>query len=615
MYNCSEKTPQKKQPLAKKGILDLRDWNFKTDGPAKLVGQWEFYWKQLLKPVPSATKSEKSNFQSSQPKIKRTGYLNLPSLWNNYQDDESYTGQGYATFKLKVFIKDPKPILGLRIGDMYSAYNLYINGELVAVNGLVGKNSKSMKSQWLPVMSFFNPGQDELSIVLQISNFHHKKGGTWIPVLLGTPEQLKDIRDYKLAIEQLLLGSLIIMAIYHFGLYLLHREDYSSLFFGLFCLMLSLRILETGERFLVHIFPELGFELHLKIEYLSLYLGLPLFNLFLYILYPNEVRKFTLIISVAFIGIMSAIVLLTPAIIYSYTPIAYQVFLFSIILWGTWALSLAIYRKRSGAQIVFFGCIALFGTAINDILYNNELIQTGDLAPLGLFIFIFAQSMILSRRFAQAHRAATTLSVKLEDNQKLTEANQAKLKRLHIDKLKHAIQPHYLLNSIHAISGWMSINPEKASEMVESLSQEYRSILELSDKATISMAEELKLCRNHLTVMSARKMKEYILTTKNVNEKTQVPPLLFHTLVENGIQHEKSGKTAASFQLEQITEINRTVYIFSSIGDFSTKKTGTRKGTGIKYIEMRLEELFPGLWTFTQGPVAGGWQSIITIIK
>ena len=47
---CSQQYSGKKQPKAINGVLDLRDWDFDKDGPVKLDGEWEFYWKQLLFP-------------------------------------------------------------------------------------------------------------------------------------------------------------------------------------------------------------------------------------------------------------------------------------------------------------------------------------------------------------------------------------------------------------------------------------------------------------------------------------------------------------------------------------------------------------------------------------
>lgn len=38
-------------PLAIGGVLDLRDYNFKTEGPISLEGEFEFYWNQMLNPA------------------------------------------------------------------------------------------------------------------------------------------------------------------------------------------------------------------------------------------------------------------------------------------------------------------------------------------------------------------------------------------------------------------------------------------------------------------------------------------------------------------------------------------------------------------------------------
>ena len=48
LSSCLVQANTKKQPLAKNGILDLRGWSMEKDGPVNLVGEWNFYWKQLL---------------------------------------------------------------------------------------------------------------------------------------------------------------------------------------------------------------------------------------------------------------------------------------------------------------------------------------------------------------------------------------------------------------------------------------------------------------------------------------------------------------------------------------------------------------------------------------
>ena len=60
-----------------------------------------------------------------------------------------------------------------------------------------------------------------------------------------------------------------------------------------------------------------------------------------------------------------------------------------------------IMNKRNISIWMKSGLVALIlfiFTIINDLLYNNEIILTGygNLLPLGVFLFIFSQSFILS---------------------------------------------------------------------------------------------------------------------------------------------------------------------------------------------------------------------------
>ena len=40
---CSGR-PAKQPPVAQRGLLDLRGWDFEQDGPVKLYGDWEFFF-------------------------------------------------------------------------------------------------------------------------------------------------------------------------------------------------------------------------------------------------------------------------------------------------------------------------------------------------------------------------------------------------------------------------------------------------------------------------------------------------------------------------------------------------------------------------------------------
>ena len=122
-----------------------------------------------------------------------TGYIHVPQSWNGYLvNGRKLTGSGYATYRLIINVKDEaappeagagsesgSALYGLKILPMGTSYRLWINGELVAQNGMVGTEGQKASAQYLAQEVFFTSLQPEIELVLQISNFQHQKGGFW----------------------------------------------------------------------------------------------------------------------------------------------------------------------------------------------------------------------------------------------------------------------------------------------------------------------------------------------------------------------------------------------------------------------------------------------------
>ena len=110
--------------------------------------------------------------------------------------------------------------------------------------------------------------------------------------------------------------------------------------------------------------------------------------------------------------------------------------------------------------------------------------------------------------------------------------------RLEAELLKRSLQPHFVMNSPDRL--WRSGSREEpavAVEMIEALSEELRLLGDIAPRRSIPLADELRLCRAHLTVMSRRKGIDYRLTEEGVDPSGEIPPAVVHTLVENAITH------------------------------------------------------------------------------
>jgi LytS/YehU family sensor histidine kinase len=127
------------------------------------------------------------------------------------------------------------------------------------------------------------------------------------------------------------------------------------------------------------------------------------------------------------------------------------------------------------------------------------------------------------------------------------------------------------------------------------------------------VAEELRLCELHLKVMGLRHGKRFTLQRECDSETGRIPPLTLHTLTENGLTHGYAGRDQGVFvaRCRQSGEVMRLEFYNDS--RVEPNVTPGPEGTGLRYVQSRLEEAYPGRWSLNSGPVAGGWQVNIEV--
>lgn len=275
---CGQVVQNKIQPRAIKGVLDLSDWDFAQDGAVELSGQHEFYWQQHVK---------SDSFAGTHPPA-LSGFIEVPGAWNGYElNGKKLGGEGYATYRLTALLKKTEP-LAFKFLDMATAYAVYVNGKNLFSAGVPGTNKAATVPRYFPQVVDFAPERNRLEIVFHVSNFHHRKGGAWEAMRLGLEKEVHQAREKALLLAVFLFGSILLMGLYHLGFFILRIKDRAYLFFGLFCLLIAIRLMTIDERFWLYLFPQTDWELLAKLEYLSYYLSLPAFAIFLRSLYPED---------------------------------------------------------------------------------------------------------------------------------------------------------------------------------------------------------------------------------------------------------------------------------------------------------------------------------------
>lgn len=405
VVGCSnEKSSRELLPFVKGGTINLVNWDFRDDGLVKLNGEWEFYWNNLLTP---------DDFNSDSVQ-KKTGYIKVPMFWESQVGSQTLTGQGYATYRMKIKLNpnEQNRLMGIYIPfGVESAYDVWINGEHLASAGKVGTSKADMVGQYYPKVALFE-AKNENEVIIHVSNFVQRTGGLWDPITLGPAEQMTHFWNKRLASELFVAGSIVMIGLYHLGLYFIRRKDRSPLYFGCFCLLIGFRSLFLGEVYISHLFPGLHFDLYKKFEYIGQYMGPALFLLYVQKLFPQDIHKRMVQAAVLIYALLSAIVLSTPASLFTYTlPVSHVV----LVVYAPYVIYVFIKaagKRREGALFSCLMFLVMALTVINDVLYYNNIIVTFDMAKFGLFIFIFAQAFLLSIKFSKAFKSAEELSEK-----------------------------------------------------------------------------------------------------------------------------------------------------------------------------------------------------------
>ena len=376
---------------AVKGVLNLQNRSWTKKGLTDLNGEWEFYWNKLYTPASFAAA------------ITPTAYAIVPDFWNSIVPNAGLfkPAFGYATYRLKVLCPPSDEELELKFLTIASAYKLFVNGKQIAEIGKVGTNRATTIPAYKPIIVPVTPVNNTLDIIIQVANFNYSVGGLWDFISLGTKEQIDTYRIKNIAQDFFIAGSFFLIGIFYLVIYFFFRRAWSPLYFALFCLLIGLRSLVTGELGINYI-TNWSWQFIKHVEFLSAYLTVPVLSLFSYELFPEEfskkVLRYLLIISVPFV----AAVIFTPPFIFRYTLRPFQLFMILAACYGLYVYICAVKNRRVGSAYFLAGFIILFITIINDILYTSLIIQSINLLYAGLYILVICQATTLSKQFFRA---------------------------------------------------------------------------------------------------------------------------------------------------------------------------------------------------------------------
>lgn len=172
---------------------------------------------------------------------------------------------------------------------------------------------------------------------------------------------------------------------------------------------------------------------------------------------------------------------------------------------------------------------------------------------------------------------------------KLSLINAEKFKRetaeAQFAALKNQVNPHFLFNSLNALSSLISTNQEKAVEFVNVFSKVYRYVLDVKDNMIVSINNEMKFVNSYLYLQQLRYGENLRVNIKLDSSilNFSVPPMSIQMLIENAIKH---NEISVEFPL-QINISNDEKYIIVKNNLQKIETNDISLGIGIENLKER----------------------------
>lgn len=386
-------------PRATAGTLDLRGWDF-ADGGLALDGVWLWSGGVFLPPDREGESPMEIPQSARFPVAGTTGKT---------------TPYGAGTLSLEILLPLRAPRLALRVPLIWTAYELYANGEKIGGMGRPSLDPASALPAYRPALLLLPPAPDgRILLSLRFSNYHDLFAGVGYSIRIGDLASMMTEREHAALLESLMFGAIALIGLYHFGFFAFRPKNRPVLWFSIFCVLIALRGTLYSELIFLDWVPGASWFFIIRSVYLCTFLPPPLFILFIADLYPERsVRGVALAMSAAF-GAYGLAIVFAPVAFFTSLLLPFQALIVAVGIYATIVIVRALAAREDGAAIFVVGTGIFLLTIVLDIIKTSLFWTIPSMVPVGMIVFIIAQAFVLamqfSKSFATSERYAETLA-------------------------------------------------------------------------------------------------------------------------------------------------------------------------------------------------------------
>ena len=212
----------------------------------------------------------------------------------------------------------------------------------------------------------------------------------------------------------------------------------------------------------------------------------------------------------------------------------------------------------------------------------GPLVGVGAVLYLAVTAFHYLVASTRSARATEQRAAAASLQ----------------LREAQLSLLKAQVHPHFLFNSLNAISALIVADPRLARQLCVLLAEFLRGSLAMGERGTVTLGEELELARTYLDIERIRlgdRLRVDIQVTP-LAAAVRIPALLLQPLVENAITHGIAGSVrGGTLSIEaRTTPAMLVVTLTNPFDPQAPPRRDARGGVGLLNVSRRLAAAYQG---------------------
>ncbi|RDS82698.1 sensor histidine kinase [Dyella psychrodurans] len=170
---------------------------------------------------------------------------------------------------------------------------------------------------------------------------------------------------------------------------------------------------------------------------------------------------------------------------------------------------------------------------------------------------------------------------------------ETRLAQSQLQVLRMQLQPHFLFNTLNAISALTIADPPQAKLMIARLSDFLRLTLEERHAQQVPLSREMQFLESYLGIQKVR-FQDRLVTHVDVGDtgNAMVPSLILQPLVENALRHGLLTKTSGGELNIVARRVEGDLHVRVEDDGLGLPEAGPVEGVGLSNTRARLRAMF-----------------------